>query len=722
MNPICTHSHLLGASMFALALSITPLTLNANPSGPLGGGILVGDLSLDKVLITRDLDGNGDVESAGEVSSYFDETNLSGLPQPTRGVFSLHQGRSGYQYVGDGNTDTVYRLDDANHDGDANDANEATVWFSDSDNAAGLTLPTPNGIFEASDGAVYIVNAGVSSRPTDGVYRTEDLNGDGDANDEGEATLWLDLGVLAASLTGTDPNRSSAFDIAFIGKTAYIADTMGGEADVIFRARDRNNNGVIDAGELSVFIDENNIFGAPVATGLTVLGKALYVSESSRSAHQRIFRLRDNNKSGTIDDALEAVEVWNESQVPADVELGSSFGLTMTSAGELYLTSAGSDMSDNVFRLIDLDADGRYLSEGETIVWRSGQGPGEAVEFARSLTSIPDFLAGQGYFAVSDVNSHNDLPKDINEIMELLAVVAEGGVPDYRAIYTIYSEGKFSVKPNGDLRTIKGFVDGVDRSTSVDLNRIDKNFDSVFPEAVAYYGRADFIGSWLDHAINGVEDFAEASDAQRAVAIEEGLRVALSYWVRFELRLSELNATNEQFSCEQGAPHHWDESFAFYYGPKGKYSLYAFAQSLEQEFDLTRSINKKLVRSFRKGLKRLVPDRPLPGQSQCQAISRNATYSYRQQQAIEKQLTRTFLLGLLHNAERITYSDSVKERRLAHTRAQAYYLAIAPQIYQLSPYVDRRLQKLLTRPPHSFTGLKMQWIILWRLHNLLDLY
>lgn len=705
----------LGPVLLAPALTAQVALAQVPPSGPITGGILVGDLTLDQILLTRDLDGNGEADGPDEAPVFFDDTNLSGLPSPTGGVFTLHQAASGYLFIGDGNTDAVYRLDDANHDGDANDEDEATVWFSEADNAAAFTLPTPNGIFEAPDGAVYIVNAGVRSRPTDAVYRTEDLNGDGDANDAGEATLWLDLGVLASELLGVEPNRSSAFDITFIGRTAYIADTMGGEPDTIFSARDRNRNGVIDSGELAIFIDDTNPFGVPVSTGLTSSGKDLYVSESSRSAEQSVVRLTDSNENGQIDDASEVVEVWNESQVPADVELGSSFGLAISFDGQVYLTSAGGDPQDNLFRLVDLDGDGRFLSPGETIVWRSGNGTGVPVDFPRSLASLHDFLAAQGYFAVSNVNDHNDLPKDVGEIADLLSVTESGDVPDYDAIRKLYSKGKNSVKPNGDVRTIAGFADGVD------FGDPRKDFEVIFPDAVAYFGRADFLDAFLSSAIDGTGRFAYASDAQRAAAISQGLRSLLSYWVRFELRFSASKAADGNFACPKGAPHNWDEGFAFYYGPKGKDSLFAFARELSSDFDLRQPVNRVVTRAFRRGLERLVPDRPAPGQIECNPTTKPAQFPKRKQARIEEQLFRTFLLGILRSAETMASSRQLSERLIARSEAQALYLAVAPEVREASRYADKILTKLLKQKPRRSTGRQIQRVVASRFDGELGL-
>ncbi|MEM7252285.1 MAG: hypothetical protein AAF493_12765 [Pseudomonadota bacterium] len=693
-----------GATLL-LALGFSVLSVVAiaqSPGGPAFGGILIGDLTLDQVLLSRDLDGDGTADAPDEVSVFFDETNASGLPSPTGGVFTVHQALSGYTYVGDGNTDSVYRLEDANHDGDANDDGEATVWFSEAENASAFTLPTPNGLHEF-DGALYIVNAGVSSRPNDVVYRTQDLNGDGDANDAGEAVVWLDLGTLASDLLGYDPNRSSAFDITFIGDRAYIADTLGGEPDSVFVARDRNKNGVIDSRELKVFVDDTNPFGVPVATGMIAQGDSILVAESSRSAEQTIFRLKDRDKSGAIDDESEVELIWDESQIPPDVELGTSFGITVTFEDEVYLTSGGSDLQDNVFRLVDLDGDGRYLSTGETIAWRRGNGSRVAVDFARSLASIHEFLAAQGYYAVSNVNDHNDLPKDVGDISAILADIDRGMTPDYSAIGVIYGQGKNSIKPDGSIRTLKGFADGVD---SKDPN---KNFDALFPEAVRYFRRPDFLDAYLSDAIAGTGEFESASDAARAAAISNGLLATLSYWVRFELRFSEVKAGAGNFACPKGAPHNWDEGFAFYYGARGQDSLFAFATELEDYFDVAkRGVNAEVIKAFSRGIDRLVPDRPALGDVECPALSKRPRYPNRRAAQIEAELERLFLLGLLRAADDIVAGGGV-----AQIEAQGLYLAVAPEVKARSKFLDRKLRRLLRVEPKVFVGRAINRLIEW---------
>ncbi len=367
-----------------IALTCTPLTWVAATSlaQPIPpelrtGGMLVSDQGLDAVYRLVELSGDDDADDPGEVTVYFDATNQSGIGATTASVFSIFASACGEVFIADGDSDRVYRLVDRNGDGEAQDVGEATIWFS-SANAAGLTLPTPNGVTQDAAGATYITNAGTGALPADYVLRTIDLNGDGDAEDVGEASVWIDLTALQTS-------SSSAFDIVFAGDVAYLTDLLGGDPDVVHRAEDADGSGAIEADELTTFIDDNNAFGVPVGIPLASDGLSLYVAENTPSVNpQTVYRLTDLNSSGTIDMATEVEVVWSEELVPAPLELNTLFAIAVGPGAELALTSSGSDAQDNIFRLVDLTADGDFLDEGETLAWVTGNGAAFA-EQARSV-------------------------------------------------------------------------------------------------------------------------------------------------------------------------------------------------------------------------------------------------------------------------------------------------------------------------------------------------
>jgi hypothetical protein len=356
--------------------AVSPLYGQETPLDARTGGALVGDMTLDQIYLTRDLNGDGHADAVGESWVYFDATNASGLPDPTASVYTLFESISGYQFFGDGGADAVYRMRDLNGDWDAQDVGEANVWFSTADNYHGFLLPSPQGLFQGSGGATYVVNAGTLTSGADAIYRTVDLNADGDANDENEATLWMDI----ARFLDVAP-----FQLSIMDDAAYFADTV--DADEIYRAYDVNGNGVIDAGEYNVFVTEGS-FGVQVGGTVVNDGTSLFIAEASSSDPQKVFRLTDLNASNDIDDVSEVLEVWNEGLVPAGLELGSTWALAIGPGGELLVGSAGADAKDNIFRLVDLNGDGDFLDNRETIAWATGHGSGLFVDYARSLYYI----------------------------------------------------------------------------------------------------------------------------------------------------------------------------------------------------------------------------------------------------------------------------------------------------------------------------------------------
>jgi hypothetical protein len=374
------------------------------------GGVIVGDISLDAIYMTRDLNGDGDATDSGESWVYFDATNHTGIPSPTGSVSAVFQSRSGHVFAADSNAFTVYRLIDTNGNGNAQDVFEANVWFSSARNFHRFTLRFLHGIFQDSTGATYITANSPRGGTIDAVYRTVDLNGDGDAEDENEATIWIDLQNIA--------QPSAVRAIAFIGDVAYFADTRDSDPDVVYRAEDGNGDGTIDASELTIFIDDNNPYGVQLGSALVSDMQSLYVSESDTTQLQGVYRLTDLDGSGAIDRADEAMLVWDENHVPPGYRMGYSFPMAIGPGGELMVGSDdGGFQGDNIFRLIDLNGDGDFMDEGETIVWADGgAGSGVFIDNARCM----DYLQGEAC-QPCDMNCDGDVNAfDIEPFLDLL--------------------------------------------------------------------------------------------------------------------------------------------------------------------------------------------------------------------------------------------------------------------------------------------------------------
>ena len=367
----------------ATALAVIPGVLSASTINP----FLWSDQTNDALYLSRDIDGNGDVNGVGETTIFFGEGNLAGLVDPAANIFTLGQAKTGEVYVGDGGTDTVYRLRD--RDGNGQGKGESRVWFS-AENASGLSLNTPNGVDVGPDGAVYVVEADTIGNPSgDFVYRTEDLNGDGDANDAGEATVWLDL-------QGLNP-KSSGFEIKFDGDVAYIVDLVGSDPDIVYRAEDTNGDGVVSADEVTSFIDNDNPFGVPVDFAFEASGGSFFFWEFLNfSGPSALRKVTDLDGSGAIDAANEVAEVWNDGLLDAAFRKFVGFGIAVDDeSGDVVLTSNGGPAeTDFLIYLSDLNGDGDYFDVGETVVPLSQAAAGlparaRNAEFYNAPTPVP---------------------------------------------------------------------------------------------------------------------------------------------------------------------------------------------------------------------------------------------------------------------------------------------------------------------------------------------
>jgi len=331
-------------------------------------GIIVSDITLDKLYLVRDLNGDGEANDAGEATVFFDGTNAAGFPTPAGTIFALYQRSDGTVFAPDSDTHQIYALRDLNRDGDALDAGEATIFFSQS-NLSLIPILTPNGIGEDAAGAIYFTS---NNSPTpDAIYRLIDLNGDGDADDVGESTTWCDISALFGNF--------GPFGMSFIGNTCHWADFRGSLTNAILRATDSDNSGSITLSEVTEFYIDA-AFTAPVSFTAVTDGSAIYVSDSSGGQMQDVYRLVDSDLSGSINSASEAVMVWAESNLSLLVPpaaMANSFDITI-GPSRLAISSNGSDAVDEIILATDLNTDGDFNDAGETSILIDGVNSGQA--------------------------------------------------------------------------------------------------------------------------------------------------------------------------------------------------------------------------------------------------------------------------------------------------------------------------------------------------------
>ncbi len=237
----------------------------------------------------------------------------------------------------------------------------------------------------------------------------------------------------------------------------------------------------------------------------------------------------------------------------------------------LVAVSCGSDDGGSVR---DLDSSSSSASSGSasgsasasTPASSSSSGSASASGSAPTVAGGPtdDATAGDGgYDYASNIDSHRLVVADICEINTLL------GEYDWEAAMEIYQNGKNSVKSSGDVRTIGGFAVAEGKKHGVDT----------------YYGTAAPMDEFVLAALNGTGPFKSESDAVRKQGAQKGIMNQIMVaWVVHELGSSSGKAADGNFDSASGAPHNWDEAWAFYHGAEPGCGPFATANKRGADF------------------------------------------------------------------------------------------------------------------------------------------
>ncbi|MEM7168376.1 MAG: IPT/TIG domain-containing protein [Planctomycetota bacterium] len=250
------------------------------------------DSGTDAIYRMVDSDGNGMIDPATEVVIFYDDTSPG--PDLSTPLHLLTLGDS--VLVADaGTVDSVLRLTDLNDDGDANDAGEVIAYYDDT--APGIDLSTANGLAHGPAGSVLVSDDGASVRS---ILRLTDINGDGDANDDGELAIYYDQSAVAPTPVVTDPEAIAATTTGIV----YVTDTATGR---IVRLSDTNGDGdALDAGEATVFFEGTAPATLTDLDTLQLDGSVLVAVDEDNGT---VLRLSDSNGDGDALDAGEAV-LW----------------------------------------------------------------------------------------------------------------------------------------------------------------------------------------------------------------------------------------------------------------------------------------------------------------------------------------------------------------------------------------------------------------------------
>ncbi len=272
---------------------------------------------------------------------------------------------------GPGGNDVILRMTDDNGDGDALDPGEVTV-FVDTRAVYGVTNTSPDDLdFEPGTWALYVTDDNWNFGPQlgAGITRYEDLNGDGDAMDPGEATLFVDgqgtqtvmgLGGTPVTIGLTD------FEAIMIDSNGVV---IGFEQQdrMLYAFQDLNGDGdAMDPGEAWNFC--NLVDDVP---GLEV--NADIVSGA-------LLPPRCPSTSGTG---------WYASLEALSVDRGAGpNGEDLYWIGSTASPTSCSGAQALIYRGIDLNADGDLNDAGEVVLWLNGPNNGMLYPVTRLYDAV----------------------------------------------------------------------------------------------------------------------------------------------------------------------------------------------------------------------------------------------------------------------------------------------------------------------------------------------
>jgi hypothetical protein len=331
------------------------------------------DQDLDAIYRMDDVNDDGDVLDDGEITLFFDNSVEPIGTGNSQGLFAL----TGDTILATDNLAPadIVRLDDRNGDGDALDDGEATVWFSGA-LPDGAQLQFPTGLSMGPDGAFYIYenNTLDANVGPEAIYRLSDDNNDGDVDDADKVTLF-------ATITAQGVSETSAFDVELdVTGWAYFVDTAtDDDIDRIKRVQ--------QGGTPSVFANGATLFQLTDADEDLVLslgshelavdpttGLLLASLGAYPGGAGHLVVLSDLDGSGSIDRGDEMRIVWDEDVDDAPA-MGTLREFVGFSDGSIFATDM---LEDRVIRMYDDNGDGDFNDTGEVRLLYTAEGAAAA--------------------------------------------------------------------------------------------------------------------------------------------------------------------------------------------------------------------------------------------------------------------------------------------------------------------------------------------------------
>ncbi len=289
----------------------------------------------------------------------------------------------------------------------------------------------------------------------------------------------------------------------------------------------------------------------------------------------------------------------------------------------------------------------------------TGSSSGTASASGTGSSEVKDYESISGYKPASNVTSHSLVVKDVGEINALFT-----DPYDYDAINTLYTDGKNSVKSSGSVRTIKGFASS-ERS------------EDIWDDYVAYYGEASWLDSFVSSAINGTGAFAGEADGVRKQGIQKGIQnQVMIAWAIHELIAALDKAHDGNFDPEKGAPHNWDEAWAFYAGVEPGSGPFGTADKRGGNFGTGTAVNDAILASMNDGRDALLAGDVKGAQAASDEIIR--------------QIQITYIQASIRYASKMTgdlAAGDAEKARIHQAEGWAFFRVIEPMIAAADPSV-----------------------------------
>ncbi|MDH3299636.1 MAG: FEA1-related lipoprotein [Acidimicrobiia bacterium] len=293
----------------------------------------------------------------------------------------------------------------------------------------------------------------------------------------------------------------------------------------------------------------------------------------------------------------------------------------------LLITGCGGDDGATVRNLADEEAsasDGSASSAGSGSTAETDGGASSSASSSAPAegSTESEAAAGEavdaegGYTYASDVTAHRQVTLDVCGIKEHL----DADTPNFEAAAELYSDGEYSINDDGSVRTLAGFATADDR-----LHGLDD-----------YYGTATPLDDWMTEALGATGRFAGASDDVRAQAVEKGAQnQILVAWAIHELNSALEKVGAGDIDPAEGAPHNWDEAWAFYHGAAPDCAPFATANSRAENFgtvsdDGVAQANAAITEAMNDGRDALIAGDARAASDAADEVIRNLVITYSQ--------------------------------------------------------------------------------------------